>query len=460
MRHLVISFIAALALSVLPVNAWAARRALIIGNNNYPTSPLKNATNDAVAMAAALRSLGYSTVVQYDANRQHMDQAFTLFLSGIGAGDIVVFYYSGHGLQVDGENYLIPTDFTLGSPADLKYRAFSLSEMIDKFSGRGAITNIIILDACRNNPFTSVRSLRGGWASMGTSAGTFLAFATAPGSTASDNGSDEHGLFTKGLLQYISSPLDIEEMFEKVREEVILQSNGLQVPWTASSLIGSFHLNPALDASSLANLEFVHPVNGVESTQANAGARSGGLSKAPYNNQTTSARILVNEALLLAQQDDYDRALHSLSAALSADPTFSIAFRLIGLIFHLLGRSADSLKAFDHALSADPTDYLAYYYRCLALAATDPASAVRDCEASVGIRPDFAGAHLGMSNALLALGETNKAYSEADQAIRLDPRSPLGYALRGRAAAGRGRYSEAISSYENAIRLTRLNQPH
>jgi tetratricopeptide (TPR) repeat protein len=105
----------------------------------------------------------------------------------------------------------------------------------------------------------------------------------------------------------------------------------------------------------------------------------------------------------------------------------------------------------------DPTDHLAYYYRCLALVSSDPASAARDCEASIGLRPDFAGAHLGMSAALLALGHTDKSYSEANEAIRLDAQSPVGYALRGRVSAVARRYSESARDYQNAIRLTRPN---
>src|SRR5438477_9954757 len=107
------------------LGAPPARRALIIGNNNYAVSPLKNADSDASAITAALGSLGYLTVFQYDANHVAMEQAITAFTNGINPGDTVLFYYSGHGLQVDGENYLVPIDFTAGSPLEVKYQAFS-----------------------------------------------------------------------------------------------------------------------------------------------------------------------------------------------------------------------------------------------------------------------------------------------------------------------------------------------
>jgi len=460
-------------LSTIVLNALPVRKALIIGNDNYPGNALRNARNDATAVTHALTSLGYSTTLQLDASREVMGEALSGFAKDLHPGDTVIFYYAGHGMQVDGENFLIPVDFHSASPGDARAQAYSLSEILNTFIAHGATTNVVILDACRDNPFAALRGIRGGWASMATSVGTFLAFATAPGSTAADMPSQAHGLFTKALLANLSSSLDIEQMFEKVREQVIQESNGLQIPWIASSLVGTLHIIPQLDsalAASLPNIPMVlNPIQTppvaqrsaalpIASAQTAVNPQTEPSPSATVSATTTaganSAKILVDQGLLLAEQQDYEGAVRGLSAALVADPTYSIALRVLGLVFHLLGKGADAIQVLTRAVSLDPSDPLIYYYRCLALTATDPADAMRDCEASVGITPDFAPAHVGIANALLGLGQAQRAYSEASEAIQLDPTSPLGYAIRGRIDAVLGKYSAAQQDYAAAVSLT------
>jgi tetratricopeptide (TPR) repeat protein len=167
-----------------------------------------------------------------------------------------------------------------------------------------------------------------------------------------------------------------------------------------------------------------------------------------------SVAILINQGLLLAQQQNYDEAVRSLSAAVVANPASSIALRLLGLIFHLMGKGADALAEFDRALSTDPSDATAYYYRCLSTAPTDAVSAVRDCQAALGLQPNFPEVHLGLANAFYVLGETHKAYEEANTAIRQLPDSPLGYSMRGKIAATMGQYTSAQRDYDTAVRLT------
>ena len=427
------------------------RQALIIGNDNYPGNVLKNARNDANAIAEVLASLGYKTTLQLDADRKTMDDTITTFADGLNSGDIALVYYSGHGLQVDGENYLVPIDFHISTADDVPRQGYSLSAILQKLANRGARSQVIILDACRDNPFLRDRSLRNGWASPATPEGIFLAFGTAPGSTASDNPGAVNGLFTQALLRYLkSSDLEVEQLFAKVREDVARESNGLQVPWVASGLIGTLHLIPQLDST---------PVQGTPSIRTGLvspnlpGPRSV-VTKREGQPNNASVNTLVQQGLLLVEQQNYQEAVRSLSAALAIDPHCSIALRVIALIFHILGRSTDAMSEIDQALLADPGDPLPYYYRCLIALPNDPASAIRDCEAAVGLQPSFAPAHIELSNALLMLGQTGKAYTEAKTAILLDPNSALAYSMLGKVEASLGNYPAAQQDYAVAVRLS------
>ncbi len=428
----------------------AQRQALVIGNDSYPGNSLRNARHDAQAIADALGSLGYITLLQTDVTRRVLEDSVDTFANRLNAGDTAVLFYSGHGLQVDGENYLVPIDFRASSPADVKYQGYSLSQIVEKLAQHGASTQIVILDSCRDNPFLGTRSLGRGWAGVGTSAGTFLAFGTGPGSTASDNPMEPNGLFTSALLRYLkSATLDINAMFEKVREDVIRESHALQVPWTASSLIGAFYMVPP---TGLPPLLAEDTVSTSEATTRSliSGTQQ---SSAPFS-QADSGPILINQGLLLAERQNYEEAIRSLSAAAAANPASSIALRILGLIFHLMARNTEAVGEFNQALSVNPNDAKAYYYRCLSTGSTDAVSAVRDCQAALGLQPNFPEAHLGLANAFVMLSQLNKAYDESNIAIELTPNSPLAYSMRGKVNALMGHYPAAQRDYDTAVRLT------
>jgi len=230
--------------------------ALVIGNQSYPKSPLKNPVNDAAAIAKVLNDMKFDTVVEKkDLTMRQMRLEIDRFASSLQPGDLALFYYAGHGVQANEQNYLIPVDFDSVSEADLPYDAYSASQVRDKLERSGARLRIIILDACRNNPFRSQRDGTRGLSPMASSVeGTFIAYATADNGVADDNPSDKNGLFTKSLLNaMLTSGLDLKQIFEKAKESVYLESQRKQRPYTYDGVIGQFFFGPVTMVNTTVN---------------------------------------------------------------------------------------------------------------------------------------------------------------------------------------------------------------
>ena len=220
------------------------RTALIIGNSQYAVGALRNPENDARDIASTLTDLGFDVMLQLNANQEQMEQAISQFGRSLYQGGVGLFYYAGHGVQVDGENYLIPTTARIESESDVRYKGVNLGQVLGKMGEARNGFNIIILDACRDNPFArSFRSNTRGLAVVRDAApkGTLIAYATSPGKVASD-GNESNGLYTKHLLQNMKKPnLSIEQVFKRVLQGVERETNGKQSPWTSSSFSGDFY---------------------------------------------------------------------------------------------------------------------------------------------------------------------------------------------------------------------------
>jgi hypothetical protein len=221
------------------------RIALVVGINKYKYSnaALRNPLNDARDMERILSEFGFQVDHALDVDYQHMEKAIDKFIAKLGPGTVGLFYYAGHGIQIDGENYLLPVDFVLKDEADAKRTAYSASRLNDRMEGVKTDLNIIILDACRNNPFQGERRLGQGkgLALMNAGKATFIAFATGPNKTADDNPDEKNGLFTKYLLQALKEdPSCLNEVFDRTREKVYLASYRKQIPWAATNVIGRF----------------------------------------------------------------------------------------------------------------------------------------------------------------------------------------------------------------------------
>jgi len=214
------------------------RLALAIGNAAYQgQSPLQNPENDAQDMGKVLQDkLGFQTDVIINADQQKLEESIERFIGKLQPRDVALFYYSGHGLQVGGENYLIPVNFDAAYESQVKYKAYAASQLRDLIRERGARLSILILDACRTNPYRSLRSTSRGLASM-SGAGAFIAFAADEG-TADDNPAERNGLFTKHLLNVVQEPgLKLAEVFDQVRDRVYRESNARQTPFSYSGVV-------------------------------------------------------------------------------------------------------------------------------------------------------------------------------------------------------------------------------
>lgn len=216
--------------------------ALVIGNGAYAQVPLKNPVNDAEDMSRALTDYGFSVTTRINANRREMRQAIREFGKRIKRGGVGLFFYAGHGIQVNGENYLVPIGARVLNEDEVEDECLKASSVLRKMDTAENRLNIIILDACRNNPFArSFRSSQMGLARMDAPAGSILGYATGPGSVAAD-GSARNGLYTSRLLKWMQTPdLEIGQLFRKVRVDVMAASDGRQVPWESSSLTGEFY---------------------------------------------------------------------------------------------------------------------------------------------------------------------------------------------------------------------------
>jgi uncharacterized protein (TIGR02145 family) len=220
------------------------RLALVIGNAKYVHGgSLKNPVNDAVLMYRTLQDLGFEVTLLTNAELKDMQKSAIEFTNKVNDYDVALFYYAGHGVQVNGINFLVPVDAKMDDELAAKYEAFDISDINYAFSRNSDNLNIMILDACRDNPFRSwMRSGNSGFVAPGNqAAGTIIAFATREGETASD-GSGDNGLFTEKLVEQLLIPQNITEVFQNTRVEVLKESGNRQCPQEWNMLTGNFSL--------------------------------------------------------------------------------------------------------------------------------------------------------------------------------------------------------------------------
>jgi carboxyl-terminal processing protease len=228
--------------------------ALVIGNADYAVGALKNPINDARAVAGTLKTLGFDVTLRENTPLRDMIETFRQFSLAARTARVRVLFYAGHGVQSKGRNYLLPVDTEIRGEDEMPSKSVDLTELLDRLGTTAQGINIVILDACRNNPFSGATVLgpdgrrlkfRGttpaGLAAVEAPLGSMVAFSTAPGGVALDNPNDSNSLYTKHLLAQMQSPgLPVELLFKQVRLAVAKETSRVQVPWESSSLTGDF----------------------------------------------------------------------------------------------------------------------------------------------------------------------------------------------------------------------------
>ena len=247
----ILVFLSVLLVGIVDEALAEKRVALIIGNSAYKNiSALDNPKNDAALMARTLEGVGFDVTVTTDSDLLTMNRAignFSRKLRSSGKDTVGLFYYAGHGVQARGANYLVPLGARVENQADLTLETISAADILTHMESAGNKLNLVVLDACRNNPYKSrFRSSARGLARTQAASGTLLAFSAAPGQVA-DDGTGQHSPYTLALSQAVREPgLSVEQVFKRVRVKVETETGGQQTPWEESSLRGDFYFIPKI----------------------------------------------------------------------------------------------------------------------------------------------------------------------------------------------------------------------
>lgn len=283
-------------LSVAAAQEKGGRVAIVIGNSNYPSGALTNPKHDATAMAASLKKLGFDVELKLDASKADMDGLLRRFSGKAEKATVAALFYAGHGIQVNGSNYLVPIDANPRNERDLKRDMVKMDDVIDDMGD--ARVKLVFFDACRDNPLSRSFSRGGsrGMAAPVEATGTLISFATKHGNTAAD-GDGRHSPYTASLLAALENPsgVEIEQLLRRVQQGVKAETKGQQEPWRYGSLDGDFYFKPADQADS-AKLQ----QEAVERAVLDAMRRT--------NEQAAQERAEMQKSMK-AQQDASDRAV-------------------------------------------------------------------------------------------------------------------------------------------------------
>lgn len=235
---------------------YTEKVALVIGNGAYQNAPLRNPVNDANAVALAFKALGFQVYHHDNATHQEMLDALRKFSQSAPKSGVRLLYFAGHGIQIKGRNYLLPVDADVKSEQEMVQRSIDITELLEQLAAIKGGINLVILDACRVNPFnqtpTQLVDARGyktrslgaktlGLAAVQAPSGTIVAFSTSPGSVATDSALRNNSVYTRHLLSHINVPgLPVEKLFKLVRTAVAAETQQMQVPWESSSLLGEY----------------------------------------------------------------------------------------------------------------------------------------------------------------------------------------------------------------------------
>src|SRR5499433_959652 len=434
-------------LVLLSFPARAEKRvALIIGNSAYQHTPrLENPKNDATDMAAVLKQLGFEVIDGPDLDKVAFERKVRDFSVALRTAEVGLFFYAGHGLQVAGQNYLVPVDAKAETADALDWEMLRL-DLVQRTMERAASTNIIFLDACRNNPLarnlaramgTRSADIGGGLAAVESGVGTLISFSTQPGNVAQD-GAGRNSPFTGALVKRIAeSNDDLSALLIDVRNDVRKETQNRQVPWEHSALTGRFYFNPAARPASSA----------APATQSAQPQPSDAAQAWPLAERSTDPAVL--EAFINYYGDTFYGAMaRSRLAELkrqqvvvaeppkapptqtttAADTKYLPSQSPFGVLLVAEGNRQAGYRDFDAAI-------------------TDYSEAIR-------LDPKYALAFHNRGAAYANKGDRDRAIADYDEAIRLDPQYALAFCNRGRAKRAKGDETGAGADINRANQLS------
>lgn len=424
----------AITCAVAPDAVAQRRVALVIGNDSYPLAPLDNPGRDARVVAAALQRLGFALVgggPLLNLGKATMDRAVEAFGASASGADIALFYFAGHGMQVDGVNYLAPIDLQLRSRETVSLYTLNADVLLQVMDSSGARLKIMLLDACRTNPFSGRRASGGGLHEMKVPVGTIVGFATQPNAEAADGTGANNGPYAKALERYLGvRGLEVWPLLNEVGLAVMASTDNAQRPWVSSSPIpGKAYLNPPLATAELPTvppaLNYGHP----SLPQPNPGVNPG------------QSLGYIQQAYKQLNDNDYRGARVTLTRAIDADATLALPYRYRGFAWYLEGTTrtdpAEALAAYragfpdlDRAVQLDPSDATGRRHRGNTIVATYKA---------------LQALHRPVNDIL------DRAIDDLRAAVTLDPTSKINVNALGQAYLLKGQYGLAIATFADAI---------
>jgi uncharacterized caspase-like protein len=448
--RLIALFLSVVALPAALAATDPARFALVIGNAGYANAPLPNAQNDATAVAKVLERAGFRVDLKLNVTQRQMQEAIAGFGNQLKNDGVGLFYFAGHGVQIRGHNYLVPVATEIRREDEVPARAVDVQVLLDRMAGARNRMNVVILDACRDNPFArgGGKAGAGGLSALDAPTGSLIAFATAPGAVASD-GKGANGLYTQHLLANIERPgTPIEEVFKRVRLGVRLDSNGSQVPWESTSLEQDFAFFPEGPGAVRAALAPVLPAPpGVELiARAEIGydlLRQGKLADAERQfrqlatNEHPEVALMGREGLAetLLARGDANAALKEVGDIIAKAPGRSAAYLIRARALAVSGRAADAKADVQIAAGAQTMADFGWQKANALVAAgnvqrkDDPRAAVASYERAAKENPKSVEALSNLAVALNDGGDAKRAAALLERAQTLDPSDAMTAAL-------------------------------
>jgi tetratricopeptide (TPR) repeat protein len=406
--------------------------ALVIGNGAYTgITRLNNPVNDARDMEAALKGLGFTVETVINGSLDQMESAAVRLKNRLGAArnSYGFFFYAGHAVQSGGENYLIPVDANIQSENFLRQKAVSVQAVLGELNDAGNALNIVVLDACRDNPFSWRRSGNRGLQVVNNQpADSIIVYATSAGSTAAD-GAGRNGLFTTQLLNNLKKPgLSVREVFDQTGADVRRASGGAQIPAIYSQFFDVAYLGtrPAVVTPQPAPAPSPTPARNVQS--------------------------YFDSGEMYRSWGDYITAIEEYTQAIRLDPNMAMAYSNRGFAYNEKGDYDRGIADCTQAIRLNPNDDAAYNNRGNAYNEKgDYDRGIADCTQAIRLDPNRAAAYNNRGRAYIEKGDYDRGIADCTQAIRLDPNYAMAYNNRGVAYYNKKDYNRAIADYEAAL---------